>query len=49
MGVLPAEVRDQQERVEDPSDGIIDPALRGEGGVASFVSQDPNTGHDSTL
>lgn len=49
MGVLPAEVRDQEEGVEEPTNSIIDPNLRGESGVSSFVSQDPNSGHNSTL
>lgn len=49
VGDLPREVGDQQERVADPADGVVQDLGGREGLVTTLVGQDPNTGTDETL
>lgn len=49
VGILPAEIRDEQKAVEGPANDVIDPSLRRECRVSSLVSQYPNSGHNGTL
>lgn len=46
---LPAEVGDEQGRVEDPAGDVVDEARVGEGAVAALVGNDPETGSEETL
>lgn len=46
---LPAEVGDEQGRVEDPAGDVVDEARVGEGAVATLVGNDPETGSEETL
>lgn len=45
VGVLPGEVRDHQVGVQDPADGVVDPAVVGEGLMATLMSHNPDTSH----
>lgn len=49
VGDLPREVRDQQERVAEPADGVIQDLGRRECLVTALVSQNPQTGCDEAL
>lgn len=49
MRHLPAEVRDKQSRVNDPADNVVVKLGGGEGAVAAFVSQNPETRSEETL
>lgn len=49
VGDLPREVGDQQERVTDPANGVVQGLGRREGLVTALVGQDPETGTDETL
>lgn len=46
---LPAEVGDEQGRVEDPAGDVVDEAGVGEGAVAALVGNDPEAGGEETL
>ena len=41
MAVLPGEVRDEEEGVEDEAHGVVQPLVVAEGVVAAFVGDDP--------
>lgn len=49
VGNLPREVRNQQERVAEPANGIIQDLVRRERLVTALVSQDPQTSTKQTL
>lgn len=49
VGDLPAEVGDEERRVEDPAGDVVDKARVGESTVATLVSDDPETGTEKTL
>lgn len=49
VGNLPGEVGNEQERVADPADGVIQDLGGGEGLVTALVGQNPHTGTDKTL
>jgi len=48
VGDTPAVERDKKRRMQDPSDGIVDPLVRRETPMAAFVCNDPNTGSEKT-
>lgn len=47
--VLPREVGHQEERVEEPSDDVVELAVSREGTVAALVAQDPDTSAHEAL
>lgn len=49
MSKLPAEVRNQQHAVENPTYEVIHPHLRREGTMTTFVRQHPDSSHASSL
>lgn len=49
VGDLPREVRDEQSRVTDPTNGVVQLLRRREGLVTALVSQNPDTGTEETL
>lgn len=49
VGDLPAEVGDEERRVQDPAGHIVDEGGVGEGAVAALVGNDPQTGAEETL
>lgn len=49
VGDLPREVRDEQSRVADPTDSVVQPLGRRERLVTTLVSQNPDTGTEETL
>ena len=49
VGNLPREVRDEQSRMADPSDSVVQPLGRRERLVTTLVSQNPDTGAEETL
>ena len=49
VGDLPGEVGNEQERVADPANGVIQNLGGGEGLVAALVGQHPHSGADKTL
>lgn len=44
----PRVVRHEQDRVQDPSDGVVDLLALGKGLVTTFVGDDPETGSEET-
>lgn len=46
---FPAEEGDEQKRVEDPTDNVVQVAVKREGTVSTLVCQDPDTGPHETL
>lgn len=46
---LPAEVRNEEGRMQDPSDSVVEDLGCAEGLVTTFVSQNPNTSGEKTL
>ncbi len=49
VGDLPAKVGDQQDRVQDPANSIVEDPGCAEGLVAAFVSEDPPSGTEEPL
>lgn len=49
VGQLPAEVGDEQGRVEEPAGDVVDQGRVGEGTVAALVGDDPETGCEEAL
>lgn len=49
VGDLPGEVGDEQERVADPANGVVQDLGGGEGLVTTLVGQNPHAGADETL
>lgn len=49
VGVLPAEVGDQQCGVEEPAGGVVDQTRLGKGLVTALVGNDPETGAEEAL
>lgn len=49
MRILPREVRNAQETVQNESEGVVDSAVVEHGLVATFVSQNPDTDKNETL
>lgn len=49
VGVLPAEVGDEQGGVEDPAGEVVDEVGLGEGAVAALVGDDPEAGAEEAL
>lgn len=47
--VLPAEVGDEEERVEEPAGHIVDLSMEGESTVAALMAENPDTGAEETL
>jgi hypothetical protein len=46
---FPREIGHQQETVENPSDSIIHESVFREGLVSTFMSNNPNSGHHTSL
>lgn len=49
VGEFPGEVRNEPERVQNPTDGVVDQTGIREGLVTTLVSQNPDTGTEKTL
>ncbi|KAJ0575347.1 hypothetical protein HanIR_Chr05g0211731 [Helianthus annuus] len=49
MAVFPREIRGEESRVEDETDGIIDPLVLAKGVVTAFVTNDPQASQDAGL
>lgn len=49
MTIFPREVRHQQSRVKDKSNGVINPLVITESVMATFVGINPNTSANTTL
>ena len=49
VGELPAEVGNEQERVADPADHVVEPRVAREGAVAALVRENPDARADQTL
>lgn len=49
VAVLPGEVGDHEEAVQEPADNVVELGVLGEGTVAALVSQDPDAGADEAL
>jgi len=49
MSDSPAVIGDQQSRMEDPSDGVVDDLIIRIGLMSTLVGNNPNSGHDCSL
>lgn len=49
VGEFPGEVRNEPERVQNPTNGVIDQTRVGEGLVTTLVGQNPNTSTEKSL
>ena len=49
VGDLPAEVGDEEQRVQEPAGGVVDRARRRESAVTALVGDDPETGTEQAL